>query len=69
MNRKNRDIIRAVRDAGGHRIEIGPGGKHSRIIFMNPAGERHEITFHASSNGKAYEDAFRSQLRRRGLNP
>jgi hypothetical protein len=69
-NRIYRDVVRVVRDAGGSHVEVNNEGRgHARVYFTNPAGERHWIPFHRSSNGKRYEDAFRSEVRRRGLNP
>jgi hypothetical protein len=69
MRRLLRDIKDAIESAGGIGVTIEDGGRHTVVHFLNPQGERHFIPVHKGSNPKRYEDALRSQLRRRGLQP
>lgn len=70
MIRVLRDIKETIERAGGRSIAFRDGGRrHRRVSFLNADGEPHEITIHVGTNGKRFEDCFRSQLRRRGLKP
>lgn len=63
-----RDVTDMIRRGGGSSIRTRPGGKHTKVVFLDGAGVERWVTIHHGSNGKRYEDCMRSQLRRRGLN-
>ena len=66
--RVQRDVTDMIRKGGGSEIAFEPGGRHTKVLFVDAQGARQWITFHLGGRPKRYEDCLRSQLRRRGLN-
>lgn len=67
MRRMLRDVKELIARRGGRAIEIEQGGKHTFVYFNNPAGVRTFVAIHKGSNPHRYEEALRSELRRKGL--
>ena len=64
-----RDVVAVITAAGGINVSVQEGGKHTRVLFSNTAGQPCHVSVHKGSNPKRYEDVLRSQLRRMGLQP
>lgn len=62
-----REVVQLIGRSGGSQIRLQPGGKHTRIIFLDLDGVEQWITFHRGTRQKRHEDSVRSELRRRGL--
>jgi hypothetical protein len=66
MRKLLRDVITAVREAGGANVLVSEGGKHTRISFTGPDGKQSAVLIH---RGTAVADRLpailRSQIRRK----
>jgi len=65
MRKLLRDTIDMIRDAGGSNINIGQGGRHTRVNFEID-GRTEVMTLHRSGVDNSRSEArLRSQLRRK----
>jgi hypothetical protein len=66
MRKLVRDVVAAVRDAGGSNVRVSEGGKHTRIHFTGPEGHRSIVLIHrGTAIGRWFHTAIRSQIRRK----
>ncbi len=69
MRQHLRETIGLIRSMGGRDITIDcDHGRHTAILFDNPAGERKRLMIHRGNKVSRYaEPRNRSELRRMGL--